>query len=306
MYKAEPFPGSKPISVVRCPGCQTLDEPRMGEGFFGGMCVLPCQACGAVIPISAPMLPRHAAAATADKATAAWAASVSALGSGGGGGEVQSAAYDGTGADGARAAEGDAALDLAGAQALLDDAARVRALDHADGTTSGKAAAAIQALQAECDAARVRTLDHADGTASGKAAAAIQAASTKDKAAGIRRCASAKCDKAGKLKCGGCGQAYYCGKACQKAHWKAHKAGCKRLQEGAEDCLATEEGQRVNANVMADPEIQALMMDDAFEARMLACGDPAVMAAELRDPVFAANMAKLQRAGLIEAYQIPS
>ena len=83
MYKAEPFPGSKPISVVRCPGCQTLDEPRMGEGFFGGMCVLPCQACGAVIPISAPMLPRHAAAATADKATAAWAASVSALGSGG-------------------------------------------------------------------------------------------------------------------------------------------------------------------------------------------------------------------------------
>ena len=321
MYKAEPFPGSKPISVVRCPGCQALDEPRMGEGIFGGMCVLPCQACGAAIPISATMLPRHVAAATADKATAAWAASVSALGGGGGGGEVQSAACDGTGAD-AHAAEGDT-LDLAGraaaaarAQALLDDAfaargglpttLRVRAPDHADGTTSGKAAAAIQGLQAECDAARVRALDHADGTTSGKAAAAIQAASTKDKAAGIRRCASAKCDKAGKLKCGGCGKAYYCGRPCQKAHWKAHKAGCKRLQEGAEDIMTTEEGQRVNANVMADPEIQALMMDDVFEARMMACGDPAVMAAEMRDPVFAANIVKLQRAGLIEAFQVPS
>jgi len=33
---------------------------------------------------------------------------------------------------------------------------------------------------------------------------------------------------------------------------------------------------------------------------MLAWGDPAVTAAEMKDPVFAANMAKLHRAGLIE------
>jgi hypothetical protein len=35
----------------------------------------------------------------------------------------------------------------------------------------------------------------------------------------------------GKLQeCGGCGTARYCGTACQRAHWPAHKPTCKELQ----------------------------------------------------------------------------
>ena len=30
------------------------------------------------------------------------------------------------------------------------------------------------------------------------------------------------------LKCGGCGLAFYCGVECQKAHWKEHKANCRK------------------------------------------------------------------------------
>jgi hypothetical protein len=52
---------------------------------------------------------------------------------------------------------------------------------------------------------------------------------------GVRVCASCgitqEALEPGKLKeCGGCKSAQYCGKACQKADWPAHKATCKRLQ----------------------------------------------------------------------------
>jgi hypothetical protein len=30
------------------------------------------------------------------------------------------------------------------------------------------------------------------------------------------------------MKCTGCKQARYCAEECQLAHWKAHKADCKR------------------------------------------------------------------------------
>eukprot|EP00618_Florenciella_parvula_P006198 CAMPEP_0119473138 /NCGR_PEP_ID=MMETSP1344-20130328/4910_1 /TAXON_ID=236787 /ORGANISM="Florenciella parvula, Strain CCMP2471" /LENGTH=112 /DNA_ID=CAMNT_0007506193 /DNA_START=790 /DNA_END=1124 /DNA_ORIENTATION=+ len=30
-----------------------------------------------------------------------------------------------------------------------------------------------------------------------------------------------------KLRCVGCRRAWYCGKACQKKHWKHHKAACQ-------------------------------------------------------------------------------
>jgi hypothetical protein len=36
------------------------------------------------------------------------------------------------------------------------------------------------------------------------------------------------CSGAGIMKCTGCKQARYCGEACQLAHWKAHKADCRR------------------------------------------------------------------------------
>jgi hypothetical protein len=41
-------------------------------------------------------------------------------------------------------------------------------------------------------------------------------------------CSSFGCSGAGVLKCTGCKQARYCGEACQLAHWKAHKADCRR------------------------------------------------------------------------------
>jgi hypothetical protein len=41
-------------------------------------------------------------------------------------------------------------------------------------------------------------------------------------------CSSPGCSGAGIMKCTGCKQARYCGEACQLAHWKAHKADCRR------------------------------------------------------------------------------
>jgi ankyrin repeat protein len=41
-------------------------------------------------------------------------------------------------------------------------------------------------------------------------------------------CSHPGCSGAGLKKCTGCRQARYCGRACQLAHWKAHKADCKR------------------------------------------------------------------------------
>jgi hypothetical protein len=41
-------------------------------------------------------------------------------------------------------------------------------------------------------------------------------------------CSSPGCSGAGVMKCTGCKQARYCGEACQLAHWKPHKADCRR------------------------------------------------------------------------------
>jgi hypothetical protein len=41
-------------------------------------------------------------------------------------------------------------------------------------------------------------------------------------------CSHPGCSGVGLLKCTGCRQARYCGEACQLAHWKAHKADCRR------------------------------------------------------------------------------
>jgi hypothetical protein len=41
-------------------------------------------------------------------------------------------------------------------------------------------------------------------------------------------CSSLACSGVGILKCTGFRQALYCGEACQLAHWKAHKADCRR------------------------------------------------------------------------------
>ena len=41
-------------------------------------------------------------------------------------------------------------------------------------------------------------------------------------------CSHPGCSGAGVMKCTGCRQARYCGEVCQLAHWKAHKADCRR------------------------------------------------------------------------------
>jgi hypothetical protein len=41
-------------------------------------------------------------------------------------------------------------------------------------------------------------------------------------------CSSLGCSGAGLMKCTECKQARYCGQQCLVAHWKAHKADCKR------------------------------------------------------------------------------
>jgi ankyrin repeat protein len=46
-------------------------------------------------------------------------------------------------------------------------------------------------------------------------------------------CANPGCDGAGLKKCAGCMKVFFCGPACIRAHWRAHKAECKRTAEAA-------------------------------------------------------------------------
>jgi ankyrin repeat protein len=47
-------------------------------------------------------------------------------------------------------------------------------------------------------------------------------------------CANPGCDGAGLKKCSSCLRVFFCGPACIRAHWTAHKAECKRIAEAAE------------------------------------------------------------------------
>jgi hypothetical protein len=46
-------------------------------------------------------------------------------------------------------------------------------------------------------------------------------------------CANPGCTGAGLKKCAGCLKVFFCGPACIRAHWPAHKAECKRIAEAA-------------------------------------------------------------------------
>jgi hypothetical protein len=48
-----------------------------------------------------------------------------------------------------------------------------------------------------------------------------------------KNCSNPSCSDVGRalLKCKGCNEARYCGKECQLAHWKVHRADCKRSKE---------------------------------------------------------------------------
>ena len=46
-----------------------------------------------------------------------------------------------------------------------------------------------------------------------------------------RTCAAPDCGATqGLRRCGGCGSVFYCSAACSRAHWRAHRAECRRLQ----------------------------------------------------------------------------
>ena len=55
-----------------------------------------------------------------------------------------------------------------------------------------------------------------------------------------RTCAAPGCSVTRGLRlCGGCGSVRYCGEACSRAHWRAHRAECRRLQaEQADEAAA--------------------------------------------------------------------
>jgi hypothetical protein len=86
-------------------------------------------------------------------------------------------------------------------------------------------------LKAGADPQAVTTLNFADGTPITAAdlfrvsgASAEQTAYLEAKT----HCSNTGCSGAGIIKCTRCKQARYCGEPCQLAHWKAHKADCKR------------------------------------------------------------------------------
>jgi ankyrin repeat protein len=46
-------------------------------------------------------------------------------------------------------------------------------------------------------------------------------------------CANPSCDGAGLKKCAGCLKVFFCGPACIRAHWPAHKVECNRIAKAA-------------------------------------------------------------------------
>ena len=108
--------------------------------------------------------------------------------------------------------------------------------------TSGKAAAAAAAAADDYDPRRFQNPhpDDRDGGGAGKSKANTNAKTktkttetkaskdTTGKAAADGSHCCYHCGTAdAKLRCGGCRRAWYCGKACQKKHWKHHKAACQ-------------------------------------------------------------------------------
>ncbi|TDL29036.1 hypothetical protein BD410DRAFT_797730 [Rickenella mellea] len=48
------------------------------------------------------------------------------------------------------------------------------------------------------------------------------------------------------MKCGACKKVAYCGRACQKAHWKTHKESCKNMRDAPELPDMDEMGQHLD------------------------------------------------------------
>ena len=75
-----------------------------------------------------------------------------------------------------------------------------------------------------CSEAEATSKGQQDGPASGSCDASLPSRLP-------RVCAAPGCGAIHGLKrCGGCGMVRYCSEACSRAHWRAHKAECRRLQ----------------------------------------------------------------------------
>jgi hypothetical protein len=64
-----------------------------------------------------------------------------------------------------------------------------------------------------------------DGRTLAMSAARVEAAGLQD--AALNRCANVACESLGTNQCSGCLLVSYCGAACQRANWKAHKTACR-------------------------------------------------------------------------------
>ena len=54
-----------------------------------------------------------------------------------------------------------------------------------------------------------------------------------------RMCAAPGCGGTrGLHRCGGCGAVWYCGPGCSRAHWREHRAECRRLQAATAQAAA--------------------------------------------------------------------
>ena len=85
---------------------------------------------------------------------------------------------------------------------------------------------AVSASPAGSEALAARGADH---TRAPQAAATAQPRSGRQPRA-PRVCAAPGCGAtSGLQRCGGCGTVRYCGEACCKAHWREHRADCRRI-----------------------------------------------------------------------------
>ena len=111
-----------------------------------------------------------------------------------------------------------------------------RLLRTSDGSVRSMAAAALAAWR--CQLART----HDRGPAASRPPAPT---SSQPRPPTQRVCAAPGCGgMSGLRRCGGCGAVRYCSEACCRAHWRDHKAECRRLQ-AEQEAAATAEDQQL-------------------------------------------------------------
>ncbi len=130
-------------------------------------------------------------------------------------------------------------MQLAACRSQLLEAGAVSALQHiqqggAEKDVRDLAGSLLQQLTGPVDTNATAPADHQVLTATGAAGEAPAAApppAPPARPSAPRVCAAPGCGTTtGLRRCGGCGTMRYCSEACCKAHWRAHKAECRRLQ----------------------------------------------------------------------------